>query len=139
MKTKKRIVIAKLGLDSHDNGIRIVSKWLADDGYEVIYAGVYNSAERVIRQAIEEDADAIGLSFLGGEHLHYAEKILALLRENEMHHIKVFVGGIIPPADVLTLKKMGVTEVFTPGTHRKMILDAIASSVGIARRENDAG
>lgn len=138
MERRKRIVMAKLGLDSHDNGIRIVSKWLADDGYEVIYAGVYNSAERVIRQAIEEDADAIGLSFLGGEHLPYAEKILGLLRENEMHHIKVFVGGIIPPADVLALKKMGITEIFTPGTHRKMILDAIASAVGRSKGGYDA-
>lgn len=133
MATKKRIIMAKLGLDSHDNGIRIVSKWLADDGYEVIYAGVYNSAERVIRQAIEEDVDAIGLSFLGGEHLHYAEKVLALLRKNKMGHIKVFAGGIIPPADVITLKKIGVAGVFTPGTHRKMILDAVAESFGIAR------
>ena len=140
MATKKRIIMAKLGLDAHDNGIRIVSKWLADDGYEVIYAGVYNSAERVIRQAVEEDVDAIGLSFLGGEHLHYAEKILRLLRENAMGHIKVFAGGIIPPADVLTLKKMGVTGVFTPGTHRKAILEAIAASVvGRARGESDGG
>jgi methylmalonyl-CoA mutase C-terminal domain/subunit len=135
--TKKRIIMAKLGLDAHDNGIRIVSNWLANDGYEVIYAGVYNSAERVIRQAIEEDADAIGLSFLGGEHLHYVEKVLALLGKNEMGHIKVFAGGIIPPADVLTLKKMGVTRVFTPGTRRKKILDAVAESFGIARGESD--
>jgi isobutyryl-CoA mutase small subunit len=137
--TKKRIIMAKLGLDSHDNGIRIVSNWLANDGYEVIYAGVYNSAERVIRQAMEEDADAIGLSFLGGEHLHYAEKVLGLLGKNEMGHIKVFAGGIIPPADVLTLKKMGVTRVFTPGTRRKTILDAVAESFGIARGESDGG
>ena len=94
---KKRIIMAKMGLDSHDNGLRIVSKWLADDGYEVIYAGVYNSAERILRMIIEENVDALGLSFLGGEHLYYAKKLIGLLRENDLSNVTVFVGGIIPP------------------------------------------
>ena len=80
MPRKKRIIMAKMGLDTHDNGLRIVSKWLADGGYEVIYAGVYNSAERILQMTIEENADALGFSFLGGEHLHYAGKLLGLLR-----------------------------------------------------------
>ena len=116
MSKKKRIIMAKMGLDTHDNGLRIVSKWLADGGYEVIYAGVYNSAERILRMTIEENADALGLSFLGGEHLHYAGKLLRLLRENGLDNVKIFAGGIIPPADVVTLKEMGVDAVFTPGT-----------------------
>ncbi len=125
MANKKRIITAKMGLDSHDNGIRIVSKWLADGGYEVIYAGVYNSAERILRMALEENADALGLSFLGGEHLHYAEKMLKLLRENGLGNVRVFAGGIIPPADVTILRQMGVDAVFTPGTRREEILATI--------------
>jgi methylmalonyl-CoA mutase, C-terminal domain len=126
----KRIIMAKMGLDSHDNGIRIVSKWLADAGYEVIYAGVYNSAERILRMAIEENVNALGLSFLGGEHLHYAEKVLGLLRENDLENVKVFAGGIIPPADVVVLKGMGVSAVFTSGAKRDEILKTIGECVG---------
>jgi methylmalonyl-CoA mutase cobalamin-binding domain/chain len=125
MPGKKRIIMAKMGLDTHDNGLRIVSKWLADRGYEVIYAGVYNSAERILQMTIEENADALGLSFLGGEHLHYAAKLLSMLREQGLENVKVFAGGIIPPADVITLKQMGVNAVFTPGTRRDDILKTI--------------
>ncbi len=130
MALNKRIITAKMGLDSHDNGIRIVSKWLADGGYEVIYAGVYNSAESILRMTIEENADALGLSFLGGEHLHYAGKIIELLRENDLKEVRVFAGGIIPPADVVTLRGMGVDAVFTPGTRRDEILRAIGACFG---------
>jgi methylmalonyl-CoA mutase C-terminal domain/subunit len=138
MAGRKRIVMAKMGLDSHDNGIRIVSKWLADGGYEVIYAGVYNSAERILRTTMEENADALGLSFLGGEHLHYAGKILGMLRENGLGNVKVFVGGIVPPADVATLKEMGVDAVFTPGARRDYILGTIGQCMGIGENGPDA-
>jgi methylmalonyl-CoA mutase, C-terminal domain len=125
MPKRKRIIMAKMGLDTHDNGLRIVSKWLADNGYEVIYAGVYNSAERILQMTIEENADALGLSFLGGEHLHYAGKLLSMLREQSLENVKIFAGGIIPPADVITLKEMGVDAIFTPGTRRDDILGTI--------------
>jgi len=125
MAAKKRIIMAKMGLDTHDNGLRIVSKWLADHGYEVIYAGVYNSAERILQMTIEENSDALGLSFLGGEHLHYSKKILSMLREHGLENVKVFAGGIVPPADVIEMKKMGVDAVFTPGTRRADILAII--------------
>jgi methylmalonyl-CoA mutase C-terminal domain/subunit len=130
MLRKKRIIMAKMGLDSHDNGLRIVSKWLADDGYEVIYAGVYNSAERILHITIEENADAIGLSFLGGEHLYYAEKLIRLLGANGLSNVKVFTGGIIPPDDILIMKKIGVEAVFTPGTQRPEILESIRQCMG---------
>jgi methylmalonyl-CoA mutase C-terminal domain/subunit len=123
--------MAKMGLDSHDNGLRIVSKWLADGGYEVIYAGVYNSAERILRMTIEENVDALGLSFLGGEHLHYAQKMIGLLRENGLEKVKVFAGGIIPPHDVVTMEEIGVDAVFTPGTKRIEILDTIDKCMGV--------
>lgn len=132
MSGKKRIIMAKVGLDAHDNGLRIVSKWLADGGYEVIYAGVYNSAERILQMAVEEDTDAVGISFLGGEHLHYAKKLLDLFRGNGLENVKLFTGGIIPPADVVTLREMGVDAVFTPGTRRDEILGTINKCFGIS-------
>jgi methylmalonyl-CoA mutase C-terminal domain/subunit len=130
MSKKRRIIMAKMGLDTHDNGLRIVSKWLADGGYEVIYAGVYNSAEKIVRMAIEENVDALGLSFLAGEHLHYSGKVLELLKENGLDEVKVFAGGIIPPDDVRALRDMGVHAVFTPGAGRLDILGAIGNCIG---------
>lgn len=130
MSKRYRIIMAKMGLDSHDNGLRIVSKWLADAGYEVIYAGVYNSAERILQMTIDEGADAVGVSFLGGEHLHYSAKLLDLFRANGVENVKLFAGGIIPPSDVVTLKNMGVHAVFTPGSRREEILSAIEECLG---------
>jgi len=134
MPTNMRIIMAKMGLDAHDNGLRIVSKWLADAGYEVIYAGVYNSAERILRMVIEENADAVGISFLGGEHLHYSRKLLDLFRENDLKGVKLIAGGIIPPADVLTMKDLGVDAVFTPGTPRSEILERVAACLSVSGR-----
>jgi methylmalonyl-CoA mutase C-terminal domain/subunit len=131
MSKKQRIIMAKMGLDAHDNGLRIVSKWLADSGYEVIYAGVYNSAECILQMTIEEGADAVGVSFLGGEHLHYAGKLLELFRARDLGNVKLFAGGIIPPADVVTLKNLGVDAIFTPGARRHEILSAIGKCMGV--------
>jgi methylmalonyl-CoA mutase, C-terminal domain len=130
MSARKRIIMAKMGLDSHDNGLRIVSKWLADAGYEVIYAGVYNSAERILQMTIEENVDAVGVSFLGGEHLHYSAKLLQLFKENGFENVKLFVGGIIPPADVEAMSDLGVDAIFTPGARREDILKAIGACLG---------
>lgn len=122
---RKRIVLGKLGLDSHDNGIRIISKWLMDSGYEIIYAGLYNTPERIVQMAMEETADAIGISFLGGEHLYYADKVIELLREKDMRDVKLIIGGVIPPDDVDELHKLGVNTVFTPGTMRDTMIRTI--------------
>ncbi len=124
---KKKIILAKVGLDGHDNGIRIVSRWLMDGGYEVVYAGLYNTPERVVQMAVEENADAIGVSFLGGEHVFYARKFMGLLGERGMSQIKLLMGGVIPPVDVEELAKLGVHAVFTPGTRRDVVLDKINS------------
>ena len=126
---RKKIVLAKVGLDGHDNGIRIVSKWLMDAGYEVVYTGLYNTPERVLQIALEEDADAIGVSFLGGEHLIYAHKFVSLLREKDMLHVKLMIGGVIPPMDVEELAKLGVDAVFTPGTRRDALLNRVKEAV----------
>jgi len=119
---RNRFIVGKLGLDSHDNGLRIISKWLMDSGYEVVYAGLYNTTRRIVQMALEEDADAIGISFLGGEHLFYADELLKELKRNDMGHVKVIIGGVIPPDDVGKLKTLGVNAVFTPGTMRDEIL-----------------
>ncbi len=125
MSKSKRIIVGKMGLDSHDNGIRIIAKWLMDTGYEVIYAGLYNTTERMVKMAIEEDADAIGVSFLGGEHLFYADELIRLLKEEDMAHVRTLLGGVISPEDVESLRKIGVDAVFTPGTMRDEILERI--------------
>ena len=124
---KKRVIVGKLGLDGHDNGLRIVAKWLVEAGYEVIYTGLYNSPQRIVQTAIEENADAIGISFLGCEHLYYADKLREELRTSDLEHVKVIMGGVIPPDDVVTLKSLGIDAVFTPGTSKADILDGIKS------------
>jgi methylmalonyl-CoA mutase C-terminal domain/subunit len=124
---RKRIVVGKIGLDSHDNGLRIVSKWLMDSGYEVIYAGLYNNTQRIVQTAIEENADAIGISFLGGEHLFYANQLIQELQQKDVGDVKVIIGGVVPPDDVKRLKDLGVHAVFTPGTPKQKILDVIES------------
>jgi len=122
---KKRILLGKMGLDAHDNGIIIVAKWLLDAGFEVVYAGLYNSAESLIQTAIQEGVDAIGCSFLGGEHLFYTRRLTALLNERQVDGIKLILGGVIPPEDVDELKRLGVVHVFTPGTLRDEIIEAL--------------
>ena len=125
MSKSKRIIVGKMGLDSHDNGIRIIAKWLRDTGYEVIYAGLYNTADRMVQMAMEEDADAIGVSFLGGEHLFYADELIRLLKVQDMGHVRTLLGGVISPQDVDMLREIGVDAVFTPGTMRDEILGRI--------------
>ena len=125
MVLNKRIVLAKVGLDSHDNGLRIIARWLMESGYEVIYGGVYNSPEAVVRTALQEHAGAIGVSFLGGGHLFYAGRLLQLMKENGLTDVALFAGGVIPPADTQKMKAMGVAAVFTSGTQRQVILETI--------------
>jgi methylmalonyl-CoA mutase C-terminal domain/subunit len=124
---RKKVILAKVGLDGHDNGIRIVAKWLTDSGYEVVYAGLYNTPERIIQMALEEDADAIGVSFLGGEHVFYARKFMDLLKAKNMSAVRLVMGGVIPPMDVEELNKIGVHAVFTPGTRKDALLQRLAA------------
>ncbi|MFH1647383.1 MAG: cobalamin-dependent protein [Chloroflexota bacterium] len=124
-KAKPKVIMAKLGLDGHSNGIRIVSRWLQDAGFTVVYLGLYNTAEGIIKAAREEDARIIGCSFLEGAHLYYVRRMAALARKYKLDDIKLVVGGTIPPDDVARLKKLGVSEVFTPGTPRDTIIAGI--------------
>jgi methylmalonyl-CoA mutase C-terminal domain/subunit len=122
---KTRIIMAKFGLDGHSNGIKIVSRWLQDAGFEVIYMGLYNTADGIIRAARDEDVRIIGCSFLEGAHMFFTGKLLALAARTNMHQLKFVIGGVIPPDDVDELKKMGVREVFTPGTPRDVIVSSL--------------
>lgn len=107
-----RIILAKTGLDGHDRGIKVLASLLRKQDFEVIYLGLYNTPEMVVRSAIQEDADCIGLSFLSGEHLTITKKVLEELEKKNIHDIPVLVGGILPPQDVETLLNMGVKKVF---------------------------
>jgi methylmalonyl-CoA mutase C-terminal domain/subunit len=119
---KVRVVVAKPGLDGHDRGAKIVARALRDAGFEVIYTGLHQTPEQVVATAIQEDADAIGLSVLSGAHNYLFQRVLELLKEKGADDIVVFGGGIIPPEDVAALKAMGVKELFTPGTSTQDII-----------------
>ena len=126
---KRRILLGKMGLDAHDNGIIIVAKWLSDAGFEVVYAGLYNTPESLVQSAMQEGVDAIGCSFLGGEHLYYAQRLTDVMRQRNLHHTKLILGGVIPPEDVDALKGLGVDAVFTPGTLRDTIIESVRKLV----------
>lgn len=109
---KTRVLLSKMGLDGHDIGIRVVSALLRDHGFEVIYQGLYQTAEAIVHSAIQEDVDVIGLSFQAGEHLFYTSKAVEALDKNGVRDMFLLVGGVIPEDDILKLKDMGVDEVF---------------------------
>src|SRR3974390_2380261 len=111
-----RIVLAKVGLDGHDRGIKVVARALRDAGMHVIYAGLWQTPEAVARTVAEEDADWLGLSLLSGAHMTLVPRVMEVLRENHLEQVNVLVGGIIPETDIPRLRDMGVAQVFGPGT-----------------------
>ena len=113
---KPRVLIGKPGLDGHDRGAKIIARALRDSGMEVIYTGLRQTPEMIFNAALQEDVDAIGLSILSGAHMTVIPRILALLEENEMSDVPVFVGGIIPDEDAAALQNLGVAGVFGPGS-----------------------
>ncbi len=126
---KIRIVVAKPGLDGHDRGAKVVARALRDAGFEVIYTGLHQTPEMIVNAAIQEDADAIGLSILSGAHLTLFPRIMELLRARGATDIVVFGGGIIPEEDVPVLKGHGVHEIFTPGARLETIVDWVRTHV----------
>ncbi len=110
-----RVVVAKVGLDGHDRGAKIIARALRDAGMEVIYTGLHQTPEQVVETVIQEDADGVGLSLLSGAHMTLFPRVLQLLKERGADDVLVFGGGIIPDADIPKLKEMGVAEIFTPG------------------------
>ena len=127
-----RIVVAKPGLDGHDRGAKVVARALRDAGFEVIYTGLHQTPEQVVATAVQEDADAIGLSVLSGAHNYLFKRVLELLREQGADDVVVFGGGIIPPEDVAALKAIGVKEIFTPGTSTQDIIRFVRDHVRAA-------
>jgi isobutyryl-CoA mutase small subunit len=125
-----RIIVAKPGLDGHDRGAKVVARALRDAGMEVIYTGLHQTPEQIVRTALAEDADAIGLSVLSGAHMTLFAKVVELLRAADAEDIVVFGGGIIPEADRLPLAELGVAAVFTPGSTMAEVVDWVRSNVG---------
>lgn len=124
-----RVVVAKPGLDGHDRGAKVVARALRDAGMEVIYTGLHQTPEQIVAAALQEDAQAIGLSIHSGAHLTLFPRVLALLREQGADDVIVFGGGIIPDADVATLTEQGVAAIFTPGTPMREITEWVAANV----------
>jgi methylmalonyl-CoA mutase C-terminal domain/subunit len=122
---KLRVLIAKPGLDGHDRGAKVVARALRDGGMEVVYTGLRQTPQQIVAAAVQEDVDAIGLSILSGAHMTLVPEVLDLLKAQDAADIPVYVGGIIPEADVLALKQRGVKEVFTPGTSTDDIVRAM--------------
>ncbi len=125
-----RVVIAKPGLDGHDRGAKIVARALRDAGVEVIYSGLHQTPEQVVQTAVQEDADAIGLSVLSGAHMTLFEKLIELLGTYDAKDILVFGGGIIPEDDIPALERMGVAKVFTPGASTEDITGWVRANAG---------
>ena len=126
---KIRVVVAKPGLDGHDRGAKIIARALRDAGMEVIYTGLHQTPEQIVETALQEDADAVGLSILSGAHMTLVPKVVELLRAQQAQDILVVVGGTIPAQDIPELKELGVAEVFTPGAPTQAIVDYLQGAV----------
>ena len=126
---KIRVVVAKPGLDGHDRGAKIIARALRDAGMEVIYTGLHQTPEQIVETVIQEDAHAVGLSILSGAHMTLVPRIVALLAEQGADDVVVTVGGTIPSDDIPELKRLGVAEVFTPGSSTEAIIDFIRAAV----------
>ena len=131
MTGKIRVVIAKPGLDGHDRGAKIIARALRDAGMEVIYTGLHQTPEQIVETAVQEDADAVGISILSGAHMTLVPKIVDGLRENGLDDVLVVVGGTIPKEDSDELKERGVAEVFTPGAPTTEIVDFLKGKVPV--------
>lgn len=123
-----RVVVAKPGLDGHDRGAKVVARALRDAGMEVVYTGLHQTPEQIAEAAIQEDADAVGLSVLSGAHMTLFAKVIDELRKRDAEDIVVFGGGIIPEGDIPQLEQLGVARIFTPGATTHEIVDWVRSA-----------
>ena len=129
MSSRIRVVVAKPGLDGHDRGAKVVARALRDAGMEVIYTGLHQTPEQIVETAIQEDADAVGLSVLSGAHMTLFRRVLELLTERAATDIVVFGGGIIPEEDLPELERLGVAKIFTPGATTTSIVEWVRTNV----------
>jgi methylmalonyl-CoA mutase C-terminal domain/subunit len=132
MKKAYRILIAKPGLDGHDRGAKVIARALRDAGMEVIYLGLRQTPEMIVEAALQEDADAVGLSILSGAHMTLIPRIVELLQQNDMDDVMVFAGGIIPDEDVPALNKLGVRGIFGPGANTQDVIAFVYEQLGSA-------
>ena len=133
-----RVVVAKPGLDGHDRGAKIIARAFRDAGFEVIYTGIFQTAESIVNTVLQEDAQVLGVSILSGTHLHYAREICGLLRERGAPDVLVLMGGTIPGRDVPALQAFGVAEVFGPGTPTSRVIERVRKWHGGRRTPADA-
>jgi methylmalonyl-CoA mutase C-terminal domain/subunit len=132
MSGRIRVVVAKPGLDGHDRGAKVVARALRDAGMEVIYAGLHQTPEQIVETALQEDADAIGLSVLSGAHMTLFAKVIELLHSKGATDVLVFGGGIIPGEDIPKLTELGVAKIFTPGASTHEIVDWVRHALASA-------
>jgi methylmalonyl-CoA mutase C-terminal domain/subunit len=132
MQARIRVVVAKPGLDGHDRGAKVVARALRDAGMEVVYTGLHQTPEQIVETAIQEDADAIGLSVLSGAHMTLFRRVIELLAERDASDIVVFGGGIIPADDIAELESLGVAKIFTPGATTASIIQWVRANVATA-------
>ncbi len=126
---KIRILVAKPGLDGHDRGARVIARAFRDAGFEVVYTGLHQTPEQIVAAALQEDVDLIGMSCLSGAHVHLFGRVIELLQENKVDDVQVIGGGIIPEEDIPKLKKLGIKEVFLPGTSLDKIVSWVNDNV----------
>lgn len=124
-----RILVAKPGLDGHDRGARVIARAFRDAGFEVVYTGLHQTPEQIVAAALQEDVDVIGLSSLSGAHLYLFARVMELLKAKEADDVVVIGGGIIPEEDVAKLKKLGIKEIFLPGTSLDQIVGWVKDNV----------
>jgi methylmalonyl-CoA mutase C-terminal domain/subunit len=124
-----RILVAKPGLDGHDRGVRVIARAYRDAGFEVVYTGLHQTPEQIVAAAVQEDVDLIGLSVLSGAHMTLFKRVLDLLKANKANDVMVVGGGIIPEEDIPKLKKLGIKEIFLPGTSLDKIVCWVKDNV----------
>jgi methylmalonyl-CoA mutase C-terminal domain/subunit len=135
VKRPYRVIVAKPGLDGHDRGAKTISRALRDAGFEVVYTGLHQSPEQIAEAAVQEDADAVGLSLLSGAHLTLFPRVMSELRERGLADVVVFGGGVIPAADIVVLKEQGVAAIFTPGSPLRDITRWLADTLDAKEEE----
>ena len=135
---KIRVIVAKVGLDGHDRGVKVVARALRDAGVEVIYTGLHQTPEQIVSAAIQEDVDAVGLSILSGAHMTLFARVIELLAERGAGDIVVFGGGIIPDEDIAELSRMWVARIFTPGAPTSDIVAWVRAELGHETAESQA-
>ncbi|MFI5843375.1 cobalamin B12-binding domain-containing protein [Catenuloplanes sp. NPDC051500] len=139
MEPRIRVVVAKPGLDGHDRGAKVVARALRDAGMEVVYTGLHQTPEQIVETAIQEDADAVGLSVLSGAHMTLFKRVVELLAERGVDDLVVFGGGIIPEADIPELSRLGVAKIFGPGATMQSIVEWVRENVGATATGFPAG